>query len=256
MNRVHLDMDGAVAELRLDNPDKLNALTASMLEDLERHCETVETNPDVRAVLLTSSGDRAFCVGADVNEWADLDPRTFAREWIRRGHRIFDRLAALPVPVIGVLSGHAFGGGLELAAACDLRAMIPDATIALPETGIGIVPGWSGTQRLMRQIPSAILNEMALTGARISAKRAYQVGFVNVVADDAKSAALDLAQSVITKGPQATETAKWMIASNGAEASAASIEALAGAAMAASTEKVEGVASFREKRVPNFGSSR
>ena len=137
-----------MAEIRLDNPSKLNALTVEMLDALEAHCARIDANPDIRVVLLTSEGEKAFCVGANITEWASLDPRLFARDWVRRGHRVFDRLARLPVPVIGVLEGHAFGGGLELAAACDLRVITPHATIALPETGIGIVPGWSGTQRL------------------------------------------------------------------------------------------------------------
>lgn len=252
MSAVHLDVKGALAEIRLDNPSKLNALTVEMLDTLEAHCARIDAHPDIRVVLLTSEGEKAFCVGANITEWASLDPRIFARDWVRRGHRVFDRLARLPVPVIGVLEGHAFGGGLELAAACDLRVITPHATIALPETGIGIVPGWSGTQRLARQIPSAILKEMALTGARITAARAYEVGFVNAVADDARAAAMDIANRITASAPQATETAKWLISAALDEDAQASIEALAGAALAGTAEKTEGVAAFAEKRKPNF----
>ncbi|WP_298838114.1 enoyl-CoA hydratase/isomerase family protein [uncultured Roseobacter sp.] len=253
MSAVHLEIAGSVAEIRLENPAKLNALTMSMIEALDAHCARIEDCRDIRSVLLTAAGDRAFCVGADIREWASLDARTFARDWVRRGHRVFDRIARLPVPVIGVLSGHAFGGGLELAATCDLRIAAPGATIALPETTVGIVPGWSGTQRLARQIPPAVLKEMALTGARLSASRAHAVGFLNGVEDDPRSAALEIAERISDSAPQATETAKWLISAALEEDSAAAIEALAGAAMSPTTEKAEGVAAFAEKRRADFG---
>lgn len=255
MSAVHLIIDGPLAEIRLDNTSKLNALTVDMLDALEAHCATVDETPEIRVVLLTSEGEKAFCVGANITEWASLDARTFARDWVRRGHRVFDRLARLPVPVIGVLEGHAFGGGLELAAACDLRVMTPRSMIALPETGIGIVPGWSGTQRLAGQIPAAVLKEMALTSARISAERAYQIGFVNAVTEDARAEAMAIAERILASAPQATETAKWLISAALEEDAAASIEALAGAALAGSAEKIEGVTAFAEKRKPTFGTS-
>ena len=252
MSAVHLDIDGPVAEIRLDNPSKLNALTVAMIDSIEAHCDTIEAAREVRAVLLTSEGERAFCVGADIREWSALDPRAFARDWVRRGHRVFDRLARLPVPLIGVLNGHAFGGGLELAATCDLRFSAPGAAYALPETGVGIVPGWSGTQRLAGQLPPAILKEMALTGARISADRAYQIGFLNGVGDDPRALAREIAAKIAASGPQAAETAKWMISAALGEDRAASIEAIAGAAMAPTDEKAEGVNAFFEKRPPQF----
>lgn len=256
MSEVHLHIDGAIAEIRLDNPARLNALTVAMLDALERHAAHIEAAPDVRAVLLTASGDRAFCVGADIREWSMLDARTFSRDWVRRGHRVFDRLARLPVPVIGVIEGPAFGGGLELAATCDLRIAAPAATFALPETGVGIVPGWSGTQRLAGLIPAAVLKEMALTGARIPAERAYQIGFLNEISDQPRAAALEMASRIVAAGGQATETAKWLIGAALGEDTGASVEALAGAAMAPSAEKAEGVAAFLEKRKPDFGGAK
>ncbi|MDJ0820991.1 MAG: enoyl-CoA hydratase/isomerase family protein [Paracoccaceae bacterium] len=252
MSAVHLDIRGPIAEIRLANPEKLNALTSGMLDTLEQHAAAVEAEKSVRVVLLTAEGDRAFCAGADIRDWSGLTPRDFARDWVRRGHRVFDRLARLPAPLIGVLGGHAFGGGLELAATCDIRVAAPKATFALPETGVGIVPGWSGTQRLAGQIPPALLKEMALTGARISAERAYQVGFVNGVSETPEIKAKEMADSILSNGPQATETAKWMIAAALGEDAAAGIEALAGAAMAPTDEKAEGVVAFFAKRKPEF----
>jgi len=119
-----------------------------MLDQLAAHCGAVDRNPDLRVVLNTAADARAFCTRADIAAWGDLPTATFARAWLRDGQRIFDRLARLSKPTIAVLQGHAFGGGLELAAACDIRVMARDAMLVPPEAGVGIVPGWSGTQRL------------------------------------------------------------------------------------------------------------
>lgn len=252
MSAVHLTIRGAIAELRLDNPTKLNAFTTGMLAQLAAHLDVIEANRDVACVLLTAEGDRAFCAGADINEWGGLTPAAFARDWVRSGHRIFDRLARLGKPTIAVLSGHAFGGGLELAAACDLRVMSPKATIAMPEANVGIVPGWSGTQRLARLLPESMLKEMVLFGARISAERALQAGFVSVVVEDALAAAEALAGRVSALSPRAVETAKYMIHAAVDEDRSAMVEALGAAAISASADRDEGVAAFREKRPAEF----
>lgn len=252
MSKLHLEIHGPIAELRLDNPSKLNALTVPMLEALEAHCSAIERNSEIRAVVLTAEGDRAFCVGADINAWADLLPEDFARHWVRDGHRAIDRLAQLSLPTIAAISGHAFGGGLELATACDLRVITPKATLALPETGVGIVPGWSGSQRLTKHLPPAVLKEMALLGRRISAERALQVGYVNVVSDDAKSAAFEMAEEISGKSPRATEITKYMVQAALGENTEALIETLGSGLIAVSEDKAEGVAAFRAKRKPNF----
>lgn len=252
MSRVALRIDGAIATLTLENEAKYNALTTAMLADLETHCAALEHSA-VRAVVLTGAGDKAFCTGADIIEWAQLGPRDFARHWVRAGHRVFDRVARLPMPVIGALNGHAMGGGLELAACCDLRVMTPRATLALPETGVGIVPGWSGTQRLARQVPAAVLKEMALLGRRIGADRAAAMGIVNAVAEDAHAEAQAMAAEIAARAPEATEIGKTLIAAAHDEDTDAALEALGGWIAAGSTEKAEGVAAFAEKRRPDFG---
>ena len=163
MTSVRLHLAGPVATLTLDNPAKLNCFTVDMLAQLAGHLDLIEARPEIRAVIVTGEGEKAFCSGADINAWGDLSPADFARNWVRGGHRIFDRLARLSKPTVAALNGHAFGGGLELAAACDSRLITPKATVALPEGGVGIVPGWSGNQRLARSIPEAVVTAGSLT---------------------------------------------------------------------------------------------
>lgn len=255
MSAVHLHLKGRIAELRLDNPAKLNAFTVEMLGHLAAHLETIERNAGIACVLVTASEARAFCSGADITAWGGLSPAEFARHWVRGGHRLFDRLARLPMPTIAVLSGHAFGGGLELAAACDIRVMAPKATLALPEAGVGIVPGWSGTQRLARLLPEPVLKEMALFGRRLTAERALACGFVAEVAEDARAAAEAIAAKVPDLSPRAVEIAKAMIHAARGEDAGAMVEALGSAAIAASADREEGVSAFRDKRKPMFPGS-
>ncbi len=252
MSLVHFILHGPIAELRLDNPSKMNAFTTKMLSQLGAHLELIERDAGIRAVMITAVGDRAFCTGADINAWGNLSPAEFARHWVRDGHRIFDRLARLSKPTLAVLNGHAFGGGLELAAACDLRVMGPDASLALPEAGVGIVPGWSGTQRLLRLLPEPVVKEMALFGHRIKAERALAFGFVAAVDEDPRAAGIALLNRAIGLSPRAVEISKYMIHAAAGEDRAAMVEALGSAAIAASDDRAEGVAAFSDKRKPAF----
>ena len=252
MSGVRLHIAEGLAELRLDNPAKLNCFTVDMLAQMAGHLDLLERLTEVHVVIVTGEGDRAFCSGADINAWGDLSPAEFARTWVRGGHRLFDQLARLGKPTIAALNGHAFGGGLELAAACDIRVMVPGATLALPEAGVGIIPGWSGTQRLARLMPEAMVKEMALFGRRIGADRALACGFVAELAVDARLAAHAIATGVAGLSPRAVEIAKAMLHAGAGEDQAAMIEALGSAAIAATADKAEGIAAFRAKRKPEF----
>jgi enoyl-CoA hydratase len=140
MSAVHLLRAGPIAELRLDNPAKMNAFTVTMLGQMADHLETIERDRSIAAVMVAAEGDKAFCTGADINGWGDLSPAEFSRHWVRDGHRIFDRLARLSKPTIAVLNGHAFGGGLELAAACDIRSWRLRRPLRFPKPGSGSCP--------------------------------------------------------------------------------------------------------------------
>lgn len=249
---VHLDIRGPIAELRLDHPAKLNAFSVDMLADFDRHLETIEHDDSLAAVLVTSVESRAFCAGADILAWGVLSPAEFARRWVRDGHRRFDRLARLTRPTIAVLGAHAFGGGLELAAACDIRVMAPRATIALPEPAVGIVPGWSGTQRLARLLPEPVIKEMVLFGRRIGAERCLQLGFAAEISEDPMAAAETIAARVAELSPRSVELAKAMLHAAVGEDRGAMVDMLGSAAIAATADREEGVAAFRDKRKPNF----
>ncbi len=252
MSGIGFHIDGATAILTLDNPSKLNALTIDMLDALEAHVQQIERDSAIRSLVLTGAGDKAFCCGADIGAWGGLSPAEFARHWVRDGHRIFDRLARLGKPTIAAINGHAFGGGLELASCCDLRLTAPRATLALPEARIGIVPGWSGTQRLARLMPEGAIKEMALFGRRLSADRAVSLGYAAELAGDVMTRALEIATEAQALSPRAIEIAKNMIHAAVGEDTDAAIEALGSAAAAASADRDEGVAAFMEKRNPQF----
>nr|WP_321253999.1 enoyl-CoA hydratase/isomerase family protein [uncultured Ruegeria sp.] len=252
MSKLGFHIEGATAVLTLDNVSKLNALTVDMLNALEARLQEVERDASIRALVLTGAGEKAFCCGADIGAWGGLSPAEFARHWVRDGHRIFDRLARIGKPTIAAINGHAFGGGLELASCCDLRLMTPRATLALPEAKVGIVPGWSGTQRLTRLFPEAAVKEMALFGRRIGAGRALSVGYATEVIDEVLARALEITADLSDLSPRATEISKNMIHAAVGEDSHAAVEALGSAAIAASADREEGVAAFMEKRNPTF----
>ena len=251
----HLDLDltPPVAVLKLDRPEKLNALTSEMIDALTAAAERIEAEAEIRAALLTADG-KAFCVGADIAAWSALSPLEMWRSWTARGHRAFERLARLRVPVIAVLSGHALGGGLELAATADLRIAEEQAKFGRPEVGIATTPGWSGTQRLVRRVGSRAVRRLALTGELVGAQTALSLGLVDEVlpAGAALPRAREIAATIASRAPVSVQLAKQMINAAEGEEGGDILERVSGALAAFTEDAREGAESFGEKRAPNF----
>lgn len=250
---ILLAIDGPLATITLNRPEKLNALNPEMLARLEETAAQVAENRDVRAVLLTGQG-RAFCVGADINAWSALSPLEMGRRWISDGHRVFDRIARLPQPVIAVLNGYTFGGGLELALAADLRLAAETTALALPEVTLATLPGWGGTQRLPQLIGAGRAKQMILTGNRVDATTAERWGLVNEVlpGEVLMQRARTLAGEIARNAPLSVQMAKQLIDGGAGADTGQTLEALAGALAAFTDDAQEGVAAFRERRPPQF----
>ena len=175
---ILLHFENRVAHLRLNRPEKLNALDAAMIAELARLCLEIEHRQDIDVVILSGNG-KAFCAGGDIEAWSSVSPEAFGRHWVRDGHAAFDALARLRQPVIAVIDGHALGGGLEVAACADYRIAEEHVKFGQPESGLGIIPGWSGTQRASRRFGSQIVRRMALFGEVFTAKQALALGVVD-----------------------------------------------------------------------------
>jgi enoyl-CoA hydratase/carnithine racemase len=251
---VLVESDGQVATITLNRPDKLNALNPAMLERLENAIREIDRDHAIRVVLLTGAGDRAFCVGADITEWAALEPLDMWRRWIREGHRVFDLLANLRQPVIAVLNGFTLGGGLELALTADIRVAADGIEFGAPEVKIGTVPGWGGTERLPAIIGVARAKQLIFTGARIDAATAEYWGLVNEIVprESLMTRAHALADEIAANSAVAVQLAKQIIDAGRGASLSATLEGLAGGLAATTDDAQEGIASFREKRQPRF----
>ena len=248
--KVKFAIQGAIARITLDRPEKLNALDPEMLSALEDAVTKAEQSRQIRVIVLAAAGEKAFCVGADILAWTALSPLDMWSEWVRRGHRIFERLERAKQPVICAIQGFAYGGGLELALACDIRIVTDSARFAMPEVKLGTVPGWAGTDRLPRLIGSARAKQMIFTGEPIAAEVAERWGLANEVVPVASLSdrVTELAEKIASNAPVAVQTAKQLIGSS----SSATLESLAAAVNAFSDDAKEGLAAFREKRSPKF----
>ena len=246
---VEFRVDDAIGLLTINRPDKLNALSVEMLTMLEAHVAEIDRRRDVRVVILAAAGERAFSVGADVNAWSALEPLDMWRWWVRDGHRVMQRLASLRQPTIAAVQGLAFGGGLELAMATDIRVASADAVFAMPEVRIGTLPGWGGTQRLPALVGAARAKQMVFSGQRIDAVTAERWGLVNEVvpADALAERATQMAQQIAANAPIAVQLAKSAI-----DHDTTALEAFAGALAAGAEDGKEGMAAYRDKRAPQF----
>ncbi|TCR79049.1 enoyl-CoA hydratase/isomerase family protein [Rhizobium sp. BK376] len=250
---VRVEVDDHIAVLTVSRPQKLNALDLDMLKALSAAADEVEANPVVRVAILTGEG-KAFSAGGDIKAWGGMEAQEFGHAWVRYGHRVFERLATLRVPLVAALNGHALGGGLELAGLADIRIAEGQIKIGLPETGLGMVPGWSGTQRLVKRFGAQVVRRMALGGEVFTAEEARLLGLVDIVSPTggALEAARSYAKRVASRGPAALEIVKLMIASASGEDNGSAVEALGSILVAKTADLREGVAAFSEKRPANF----
>jgi enoyl-CoA hydratase len=253
---VRMTVDADVATILLDRPAKLNALTPEMLDALGAAVESVRRS-DARVVVVRGAGEKAFCVGADINRFAPLTAVQMWREWTATGHRVFDAVAGLRQPTIAVLHGATFGGGLELALACDFRVVAAEAQLGLPEVGLGTVPGWGGTERLTELVGRPRAKEVVLARRFLDGELAYAWGLATTVSprEQLNSAVDELVTRLLGGAPVAVQLAKQLIDAAAEGAPSRVLEALAGGLSAATEDIKEGIAAFRERRDPTFSGS-
>ena len=213
--KIVVRQTGAIATIQLNRPEKLNAVDREMLDGLDAEVNRLHRDESVRVVVLAGNGERAFCVGADLNHIATFDPADI-RRWVNDGNRVLSRLANLSVPVIGAIHGYAVGGGLEFAMACDLRIASEDSSFGLPEITHGWFPGWGGTHRLLNIIGEAKAKEMVFLGERIDARTAHGLGLVNRVVprETLMDEVEQIAESLAQKSPVAVKAAKAALTRN------------------------------------------
>ena len=248
------DRDG-VALLTLNRPKVMNCLNFELLHALRDAVDAVRFDTDVRVVVITGAGDKAFCAGADLKERATLSP-TQVKEFIFTIRSVFTAIEQLPKPVIAAVNGAAFGGGTELALASDIRIAADTASMGLTETRLAIIPGAGGTQRLPRLIGKGKAKELIFTGRRVGAEESLAIGLVNAVSAPGEllNDCFDMAGEICLGGPIAIEQAKYAI-NYGMETdlqTGLAIESNAYWVVIPTKDRLEGLAAFREKRKPVY----
>ena len=252
---IDLARDGGVAVVTVNRPDAMNAIDVEHAGELHRVLQELATDADVRVVVLTGAGDRAFIAGADIKYMQGLGVHEGLR-WAELGQECAELLETMPKPTIAAVNGYALGGGCELALACDLRIAASTAKLGQPEINLGILPGWGGSQRLARTTTIGFAKALIFTGRPVDASEALDVGLVNAVYDPAELMAktCELAQGLAAKSPIALAAAKEAtnLALSGDHRGNLRTEAHL-FSMAFSTEdQKEGMAAFVEKREPRF----
>ena len=233
----------------------MNAISSALAEDLVAVMTEIASQTHVRAIVLSSAGDRAFCVGADLKERNSLDDQGFRtqRELFRKA---FGSVLSVPQPAVAAVHGFALGGGLELALSCDLVVADETAVVGLPEVSLGLVPGGGGTQLALRRLGPGRASDVVLTGRRIPAEEAHALGLIDRLAPagSALTAAFEIAEQIATNSPVATRAAKQALRAGWGLDYAAAMDVEDGAwrTAAFSADRKEGIAAFNEKRSPNW----
>ena len=252
---VDIRIDGAIAVLTLNRPGALNAFDSAQIERVVEVFRSLKEHREIRAVILTGAGDRAFAAGADIKEMAELTEAE-GLAFGRRGHVMALAIETLPQPVIAAVNGFALGGGCEVALACDIRIASDRAVFAQPEVGLGIPPGWGGTQRLTRLVGAGLAAELILTGRRVKAEEALRIGLVNAVhpPDELMAKATGLAEAIAKNGPVAVRNAKRLmqLAYNGQLGLVLETELQLFGRAFGTSEQREGMRAFLDKRPAVF----
>lgn len=252
---VELNIDDGIATITMNRPQALNAFNSAQLDLLLAVIRDVAANSRVRVAILTGAGERAFAAGADIKEMVALDA-TQGLAFGRRGHAVANALESMPQPVIAAVNGFAFGGGCELALASDIRLASENARFAQPEVGLGIPPGWGGSQRLPRLVGSGIASELILTGRHVFADEALRIGLVNAVhpLDQLMPASREMARSIARNSPRAVRSAKSLmkLAFQSTPGSGLDAEVRAFSAAFETDDQREGMSAFVEKRAAVF----
>jgi enoyl-CoA hydratase len=252
---VLVESGGAIVTVTVDRPKVLNALDDATLRELTDVFAALGGDPAIRCVILTGAGDKAFVAGADIAAMSGLTADE-ARRFAERGHRLGGVIEAVGAPVIAAINGFALGGGLELALACDLALASTSAKLGLPEVGLGVIPGFGGTQRLARRVGIARARELVYTGNVIGPEEALRIGLVNAVAApaDLQGAVRAVAEKIASRAPLAVAAAKRVM-SQGADlplGEALALEREQFAVLFTTADQKEGMRAFVEKRAARF----
>lgn len=251
MTNVLLEKKGHIAVATINRPKALNALNSQVLEDIDQLVEQVKADDEIRALVITGSGEKAFVAGADIGEMSTLT-KAEGEAFGKKGNDVFRKLETLPIPTIAAVNGFALGGGCELSMACDIRLASEKAKFGQPEVGLGITPGFGGTQRLARIVGVSNAMELILTAKTINAARAQELGLVSHVypPEELMDKAMELAQAICANAPIAVAESKRCIRMGMQTdiSTGAAFEAEAFGVTCGTEDKNEGMGAFLEKR--------
>lgn len=247
-----LEVDGGIATVTINRPNALNALSQTVMDELEAAFTALSEDDTVRGVLLTGAGEKAFVAGADISEFGSLGYEE-AVAFSTKGQRLFAQIEGMPKPVVAAINGFALGGGCELAMACHLRVAAENAKFGQPEVNLGLIAGYGGTQRLTRLIGETKALELLLTGDMLSAADAEKLGLVNAVvpAKELIATSRKLLEKILKKAPLAVAYTLAAVNAYG-NGKGYETEAIGFAKAVTSADGREGTRAFLEKRAPNF----